>query len=74
MSRYTNLQELADGIDHEGGLTSFLRRGFDPYEDLPEGYDDLAETACTMIYKWNEFREWAGYFEAALPEPGVGDD
>lgn len=47
MRRYENLQDLANKIDHEGGLESFLRYGF---------------------------QEWAGYFKAALPEPGGDDD
>lgn len=66
MSRYESRQELADKIVHEGGLDAFLQYGFDPYDDLPEGDDSLMEIASTMLYKWREFSEWAGYFETAL--------
>ena len=69
MSSYESRQELANKIDHEGGLEDFLHYGFDT-ADVPEGDDELEDLANTMMTRWREYREAAGYFENALPEPG----
>lgn len=70
MSKYESRQELADKIDYEGGLESFLHYGFDSTRDVPEGDDELEDLATTMMIRWREYQGAAGYFEAALPEPG----
>lgn len=69
MGAYETRQDLANKIDHEGGLEGFLHYGFDPTDDVPEGDDELEDLANTMITRWKEYQEAAGYFEAVLPEP-----
>lgn len=69
MGKYETRQELANKIDYEGGLDGFLHYGFDPTDDVPEGDAELENLATTMIARWNDYQEAAGYFEALLPEP-----
>lgn len=69
MSRtYESRQALANKIDWEGGLEGFLDYGFDPTDDIPERDDELEDIASTMVTRWREFQEAAGYFTALLPD------
>lgn len=66
--RYESRQDLANKIDYEGGLEAFLEYGFDPSGDIPKGDDELEDLASTMMYRWREYQEAAGYFTALLPD------
>lgn len=71
--RYESRRDLANKIDYEGGLDDFLHYGFDPTDDVPEGDTELEDLASTMMYRWREYQEAAGYFEAALPDSGADE-
>lgn len=68
MSKYVDRQELANKIDWEGGLHSFLEYGFDVGE-CPEHDDNLFLTAVEMMKAWKAYEKWAMAFENMLPDP-----
>lgn len=68
MSLHYTRAELADLIDHEGGLYSFLRRqGFDVSQ--VDGKDaELQFEASLLLARFEEFRAYADRFMALLPQ------
>lgn len=65
MTKYENWQEVADKLDWEGGLESFLRYGFD-LKDVPEYPANLYLTTSVLLRKWKDYSHWAEVFMQEL--------
>lgn len=68
-ARYFSRLELANKIDWEGGLESFLDYGFG-LGDLPEEDEALRTVAARLLFAWDSYQAIAQEFEDLLPEPG----
>jgi len=66
--KYESRQELANVIAFEGGLESFLRKGFH-WHEIPEEDEGLRDFAVDLKAAWLEYRECAEVFMGALPKP-----
>lgn len=67
-SCYEDRQQLADKIDDEGGLESFLYYGIRA-EDVPMSDTPLRMTIWKLLRAWEAYQLVANEFTSLLPDP-----
>ncbi|SEG44587.1 hypothetical protein SAMN04489712_105259 [Thermomonospora echinospora] len=68
-----NRAELADKIDHEGGIWAALEYGI-AADDMPAGDEELRERWIELAGAFGEARDAWNRVRELLPEPGATPD